>query len=69
MVAIFYENERSLKSLGTPKCIYIIGFIKIGPFLRKLEIWRYADFTHDVTAASLNVVNFQFSNGYIYKVS
>ena len=28
-------------------------------FLRKLEIWCYANFTYDITAAILNVVNLQ----------
>ena len=41
----FYENESSVKWLGTPICIYILSFVKIVLFLRKFEIWRYTYFT------------------------
>ena len=54
----FYENESSVKTLRTPICTYILSFIKIELFLRKLVIWRHAHFTYDVIAAILNVVNF-----------
>ena len=55
-----YVNGSSVKSLGTPICSYVLHFIKIGLFLRKLETLGYANFTYDLTAAILNVVNFQF---------
>ena len=53
-------NESSVKTLRTPICTYILSFIKIELFLRKLEIWSHAHFTYDVIAAILNVVNFQY---------
>ena len=55
----FYESEICVKTLRTPICTYILSFVKIGLFLRKLEIWRNAHFTYDVTAAFSKVVNFQ----------
>ena len=56
-----FENKCSVKSLGTPICIYILSFVKIGIFLRKLEIWLNAQFTYDATAAIVNTVDSQFN--------
>ena len=64
----FYENGSSVKSLGTTICTSTLSFVKIGPFWGELEIWHNVHLTYYATAAILNVVDSQYSNGHIYKV-
>ena len=56
---ICFEIEKSIKSLRTSICTYIPNFIKIRPFLTKLEFWRETRFTYDVIAAILKIVGLQ----------
>ena len=64
----FYENESSMKSPRTPICSYILGFVKIGLFLRKLEILRNAPLTYYTMSAETNSENPMYLSHFVPEV-
>ena len=54
-----FPNMKEQKSFKTFICNYISNFVKIQPFLTKLQFWRETHFKYDVIATILKIVGFQ----------